>query len=128
MFCFAVLQLHREFVRCGADVCQALTFRAGEDNLDRFTKVKQSDEPSGRDFNLAAVRLAREAAGDKYVSISLSESNNYMEGKGKEVVMADFSKQMQFFVDAGCEIDYIVCEVCTFMFKLPTLQVISVKL
>ena len=32
--CFLVLQLHREFLRAGSDVMQALTFFASEDKLD----------------------------------------------------------------------------------------------
>ena len=108
----SVLQLHREFVRCGADVCQALTHRASDDNLEHVSRCA-TDQPSGRDVNLAAVRLAREAAEDDgaYVSISLCQSQNYAQGKGKDVVMADFRNQLQFFVDEKCEIDLIVCEV-----------------
>ena len=39
-------------------------------------------------------------------------SQNYEQGKSKDVVIADFRKQLQFFVDEGCKIDLIVCEVC----------------
>ena len=110
---FSVLQLHREFVRSGADVCQALTHRASDDNLEHVSRCAEG-EPSGRDVNLAAVELARQAADDSdaYVSVSLCMSQNYEQGKSKDVVIADFRKQLQFFVDEGCKIDLIVCEVC----------------
>src|SRR5213593_45693 len=53
----ALLQLHREFVRAGAEVLQALTFYASEDKLATVGLGGRVD-----DINRAAVRIAREAA------------------------------------------------------------------
>lgn len=110
-----VRQLHRDFSRCGADVCQALTFYASGDEMNFAKKRKGGTATvvSEEDINLAAVAIAREVA-DEYgalISVSLCESRNYKEGKGYDDVIADFRKQLKFFVDAGCDIDYIVCEV-----------------
>ena len=62
---------------------------------------------------MAAYGIAREVAdeGDALVSISLSETTSYKQGKPKEVVQPEFEQQLKFFKDEGCDIDFIVCEV-----------------
>ena len=108
-----VRQLHRDFARAGADVCQSMTFRATVDNFQYAKDRGVKGIVSERDINLAAVAIARQVADDNdaVMSVSLSESRNYKEGKGHDDVIADFRKQLQFFVDAKCDIDFIVCEV-----------------
>ena len=107
--------MHRDFSRCGADVCQALTFYASGDNINYAKKRKGgiATVVSEEDINLAAVAIARQVADehDALISVSLCESRNYQHGKGYDDVIADFRKQLQFFVDAKCDIDFIVCEV-----------------
>ena len=115
VFVLKVRQLHREFSRSGADVCQALTFYASGDNVS-YSKERAggiTTSVNEEDINLAAVAIAREVADEHnaLVSVSLCESRNYKQGKGRDDVIADFRKQLKFFVDAGCDIDFIVCEV-----------------
>ena len=50
----ALLQLHREFIRAGADVIQTLTFYASEDKLATVGLAGKVQE-----INRAAVRVAR---------------------------------------------------------------------
>src|SRR5687767_5436122 len=65
----ALAQLHREFLRAGAEVLQALTFYASEDKLATVGLAGKVDE-----INCAAVRIAREVAaeGDALVAGDLS--------------------------------------------------------
>ncbi len=65
----ALRQLHREFLRAGAEVLQALTFYASEDKLSTVGLEGKVD-----DINRAAVRIAREVAeeGDALVAGNLS--------------------------------------------------------
>lgn len=56
----AVRQLHREFLRAGADVLQALTFYASKEKLRTAGYAGQVEA-----INRSAVRIAREVAGDQ---------------------------------------------------------------
>src|ERR1700730_6684399 len=55
----ALRELHREFLRAGSQVLQALTFFGTREKLSRAGYGAQTEE-----INLAAVRIAREVAGD----------------------------------------------------------------
>ncbi|HJZ13278.1 MAG TPA: homocysteine S-methyltransferase family protein, partial [Acidobacteriota bacterium] len=55
----ALAELHREFFYAGAEVLQALTFYASEEKLSTVGLAGKVDE-----INTAAVRIAREVAGD----------------------------------------------------------------
>jgi betaine-homocysteine S-methyltransferase len=55
----ALRQLHREFLRAGADVLQALTFYASREKLGTAGYADQVEA-----INRAAVRIAREVAGE----------------------------------------------------------------
>src|ERR671937_1266748 len=54
----ALAELHREFLRAGAEVLQALTFYASEEKLATVGLAGKVD-----DINRAAVRVARQAGG-----------------------------------------------------------------
>src|SRR5881397_3349194 len=56
----ALRQLHREFLKAGAQVLQALTFFATREKLNRAGYGAQTEL-----INQAAVRIAREVAGDQ---------------------------------------------------------------
>src|SRR5437773_6377053 len=56
----ALRELHREFLQAGAQVLQALTFFATREKLTRAGYGAQTEA-----INFAAVRIAREAAGDR---------------------------------------------------------------
>src|ERR687897_2621049 len=56
----ALRGLHREFLRAGAQVLQALTFFGTREKLGRAGFGEQTEE-----INAAAVKLAKEVAGDQ---------------------------------------------------------------
>src|SRR5512133_4198262 len=66
----ALRELHREFLRAGSQVLQALTFFGTREKLNRAGYGAQTEA-----INAAAVRLAREAAaGDALVAGSVSRT------------------------------------------------------
>ena len=69
----------------------------------------------GKEINLAAYQLAREVAdeGGALVSVSLTQPMSYMKGADRDQVKAELRDQLQFFVDAQCDIDFVACEVVT---------------
>src|SRR6187431_3791583 len=56
----ALRQLHREFLAAGSEVLQALTFFGTREKLSRAGYGKETEA-----INAAAVKLAKEIAGDK---------------------------------------------------------------
>jgi len=105
----AVIGLHREFLRSGADVMQAFTFYASDDKL-----VNRGNEAgkkfTGRDINLQASKLAKQVAaeGDALTLGGICQCPTYLSGAGKKAVQAEFKKQIQVFVDA--DLDFLLCE------------------
>ena len=69
----ALVQLHREFVRAGAEVLQALTFYASEDKLGTVGLAGKVD-----DINRAAVQAARAAAAGHDVLVAGNLSLTWM--------------------------------------------------
>jgi len=109
----AVRQLHREFLRCGAEVMQAFTYYASEDKLtNRGQRLLDKDgKPIGvKEVNRAATSIAKEVAaeGGALTLGSLSQTPSYLAGKGKAVVQAEFAKQVSVFVEA--ELDFLLAE------------------
>eukprot|EP00057_Strongylocentrotus_purpuratus_P013915 XP_011668389.1 PREDICTED: uncharacterized protein LOC589758 [Strongylocentrotus purpuratus] len=113
----AVKQLHREFLRAGADVIQTFTYCATEDNL----KMKNEHEKNSNDMksvseiNHRACDLAREVAneGGALVAGSVSNVNAYRKdgachGAGKEFVQNEFKKQCDILVKKG--VDFLLGE------------------
>jgi len=105
----AVRQLHREFLRAGADIMQAFTFYASDDKLENRGNQAQAKH-SGAAINQAACDLAREVAneGDALVLGGICQTPTYLTGKGKEAVQAEFRKQIQVFVTN--KVDFLLCE------------------
>ncbi|XP_022246003.1 betaine--homocysteine S-methyltransferase 1-like [Limulus polyphemus] len=105
----AVRELHREFLRAGADVMQTFTFNASDSKL-----VNRENEAgkqfTGHDINDEACKLAREVAeeGDCLVAGGLAQILTYQPGTNKEKVQEEFRKQVDVFVKNG--VDFIVCE------------------
>src|SRR5881394_2471118 len=56
----ALCELHREFLRAGAQVLQALTFFGTREKLNRAGYGSQTEE-----INQAAVKIAKEVAGER---------------------------------------------------------------
>ena len=108
----ALLQLHREFLRAGAEVLQALTFYASEDKLATVGLGGKVD-----DINRAAVRLAREAAaeGDALVAGNLSLTWVYdpADPASADRVREMFDRQLEVMTDEG--IDLVIGETFTWL-------------
>ena len=108
----ALLQLHREFLRAGSEVIQALTFYASEDKLATVGLAGKGDE-----MNRAAVRIAREAAseGDALVAgnLALTWSYDPKDPSSADRVRAQFDRQLEVQVDEG--IDLVIGETFTWL-------------
>jgi len=105
----AVRQLHREFLRAGADVMQAFTFYASEDKL--INRGNQAGVKIGVDaINREACKIAKEVAGegDALVLGGVSQCPSYLSGKPKHEVQAEYRKQINVFVEEG--LDFLLCE------------------
>ena len=96
----ALAQLHREFLRAGAEVLQTMTFYASDDKLATVGMQGMVDE-----INRNAVRIAREVAseGDALVAGNLSLTWAYQpeDPSSLDHVRALFDRQLQDQLDAG---------------------------
>jgi betaine-homocysteine S-methyltransferase len=102
----ALRELHVEFREAGAEVLQALTFYASRDKLGTVGLENRLDE-----LNRAAVRVAREVAGDRcLVAGNLSLTWMYEPGSpaAADRVRQTFDEQLAVQVDEG--IDFIIGE------------------
>jgi betaine-homocysteine S-methyltransferase len=107
----AVRQLHIEFREAGADVLQALTFYASRDKL-----ATVGLEDSLEEMNRAAVRIAKDAAGDRcLVAGNLSLTWMYEPGSeaSKNRVRKLFDEQLDVQIGEG--IDFIIGETFSFL-------------
>jgi betaine-homocysteine S-methyltransferase len=103
----ALAELHREFVRAGAEVIQTLTFYASEDKL-----ATVGLEGRVEDMNRAAVRAAREVAseGEVLVAGNLSETWGYNpeDPASPRHVREMFDRQLAVMTEEG--VDFIIAE------------------
>jgi methionine synthase I (cobalamin-dependent) len=103
----ALAQLHREFLRAGAEVLQTLTFYASEDKLATVGLAGKVD-----DINRAAVAVARRVAaeGDALVAgnLSLTWAYDPAERASEDHVRALFDRQLEVQMEVG--IDFVVAE------------------
>jgi betaine-homocysteine S-methyltransferase len=108
----ALAQLHREFLRAGAEVLQALTFYASEDKLATVGLEGKVD-----DINRAAVEIAREVAreGDALVAGDLSLTWVYdpKDAASADRVRAMFDRQLEVMTGVG--IDLVIGETFTWL-------------
>lgn len=133
----SVRQLHREFLRAGADVMQTFTFYCSEDKLEisgNVTNITVSKKSTltvirhspchqsgidvicscliqGAQINKAACDLAREVAseGDALVAGCVSKTPCYENSHSETAVKAIFKKQMDDFLKK--DIDFFIAEV-----------------
>jgi betaine-homocysteine S-methyltransferase len=107
----AVLQLHREFVRAGADVAQAFSFYASEDKLYNRGNLAGSNHTVDK-INKEAAALAIKAASEVEGELApltvggISQCPSYLNGDGKEKVKDEFKKQLRQFKN----LDFLLCE------------------
>ena len=102
----ALKELHVEFREAGADVLQALTFYASRDKLATVGLENRLE-----DLNRAAVRIAKEVAGDKcLVAGNLSLTWKYEHGSPSSYdrVRSTFDEQLAVQVEEG--IDFVIGE------------------
>ncbi len=108
----ALAQLHREFLRSGAEVLQTLTFYASEDKLNTVGLGGKAD-----DINRAAVKIAKQVAaeGDALVAgnISLAWVYDPKEAKTKDRTRELFDRQVAIMKDGGC--DFVIGETYSFL-------------
>lgn len=108
----AVLQLHKEFIRAGADVVQAFSSFGSEDKLTN----RGANLPGDNEGALSVDKINREAANiaikaaatseDILTAGTISQCPSYLNGDGKDKVKEEFKKQLRQFKD----LDFIVCE------------------
>jgi len=102
-----VLEVHRQYVRCGAEILETNTYGANRVKLRSF-----GIEDELRDINLAAVEIARKAAGDSvYVAGSIGPLGIRIEPYGPTALdeaREFFREQAAALRDGG--VDLIVIE------------------
>ena len=108
----AVMQLHREFVRAGSDVVQALTYYAHRDKLRMIGKEDVLER-----LNREALRIARDAASgqDLLVAGDICNTNVYApaDASSDRAVRAMFEEQVAWAAD--CAVDFVVAETFSFL-------------
>jgi len=108
----AVEQLHREFVRAGSDVVQALTYYAHRDKLRMIGKEDVLEK-----LNRQALRIAQSVAAgqDLLVAGDICNTNVYAPGdpSSQKAVAAMLAEQVAWAAEAG--VDYIVAETFAFL-------------
>ncbi|MFQ5875438.1 MAG: homocysteine S-methyltransferase family protein, partial [Dehalococcoidia bacterium] len=107
----SVRELHWEFLHCGAEVLQAMAFYGSRSHLEY---VGLGDRV--KEVNRAAVRLAREVAGDRaLVAGNLSTTWRYVKGDpdSRKEVRQQLREQLEIQADEG--VDFVISE---FIFHL----------
>ena len=114
----ALAELHREFLRAGAEVLQALTFYASEDKLATVGLAGRTD-----DINRAAVDVARRVAcegradggRDALVAgnLSLTWSYDPEDPASADRVRRLFDRQIE--LQAGVGVDFFIAETFTWL-------------
>ncbi|HEV2950879.1 MAG TPA: homocysteine S-methyltransferase family protein, partial [Actinomycetota bacterium] len=96
----ALAQLHREFLRAGAEVLQTMTFYASDDKLATVGMEGTVD-----DINRNAVQIAREVASEADAlvagNLSLTWAYDPADGASPKHVRGLFDRQLQDQLDAG---------------------------
>jgi homocysteine S-methyltransferase len=102
-----VREVHEEYVKAGADIIQTNTFSANYNKLQKFGLDAQI-----RDINLSAVKIARQAAGEKvFVAGTIGPLGLRIEPYGPtsfDEAKAMFKEQAEALLDGG--IDLFVLE------------------
>ena len=102
----ALRELHREFLNAGSQVLQALTFFGTREKLSRAGYGAQTET-----INAAAVKLAREVAGDKALVAGSVSRTQLIEREGMESLgkaRDHIAEQIRLLKDAG--VDFLILE------------------
>src|SRR5262245_48812801 len=102
----ALRELHREFLYAGSQVLQALTFFGTREKLSRAGYGAQTES-----INAAAVKLAKEVAGDKALVAGSVSRTQLTEREGMESLGKSrdhLGEQIRLLKDAG--VDFLILE------------------
>jgi betaine-homocysteine S-methyltransferase len=102
----ALRELHREFLNAGSQVLQALTFFGTREKLSRAGYGEQTES-----INAAAVRIAREVAGEKALVAGSVSRTQLFEREGPSAaghVRDLISEQVHLLTTAG--VDFLILE------------------
>jgi betaine-homocysteine S-methyltransferase len=102
----ALRELHREFLNAGSQVLQALTFFGTREKLNRAGYGEQTQA-----INDAAVRIAREVAGDRALVAGSVSRTQLFEREGPSAaghVRDLITEQVRLLADAG--VDFLILE------------------
>lgn len=102
----ALRELHREFLNAGSQVLQALTFFGTREKLNRAGYGAQTES-----INAAAVKLAKEAAGEKALIAGSVSRTQLTEREGMESLGKSrdhIAEQIRLLKDAG--VDFLILE------------------
>jgi betaine-homocysteine S-methyltransferase len=95
----ALRELHREFLNAGSQVLQALTFFGTREKLSRAGYGPQTEE-----INFAAVRLAKEVAGERALVAGSVSRTQLVEREGMDALGTardHIAEQIRLLKDAG---------------------------
>jgi betaine-homocysteine S-methyltransferase len=104
----AVLELHREFLRAGAEVMVALTYYAHRDKLKTVGREGDLEE-----MNRTAVRIANQVARDGEALVAANISNTWAYDptdarRTSAIVRAQYEEQLSWAADEG--VDFVIAE------------------
>jgi betaine-homocysteine S-methyltransferase len=102
----ALRELHREFLNAGSQVLQALTFFGTREKLNRAGYGAQTEA-----INFAAVKLAKEIAGDKALVAGSVSRTQLVEREGPAALgkaRDHIAEQIRLLKDAGA--DFLILE------------------
>jgi betaine-homocysteine S-methyltransferase len=102
----ALRELHREFLNAGSQVLQALTFFGTREKLNRAGYGAQTES-----INAAAVKLAKEVAGDRALVAGSVSRTQLTEREGMESLGKSrdhIAEQIRLLKDAG--VDFVILE------------------
>jgi betaine-homocysteine S-methyltransferase len=120
----ALRQLHREFVRAGSDIVEALTYYAHRDKMRRIGREEDIET-----LNRQALRIAKEAAAEENVLMAGNICNTwvYDHQKPKEsgaIVRKMYEEQVRWAQEEGA--DFIIAETLFYLGEAEiALEVIS---
>jgi betaine-homocysteine S-methyltransferase len=102
----ALRELHREFLRAGSQVLQALTFFGTREKLNRAGYGSQTEA-----INRAAVKVAKEVAGDKALVAGSVSRTQLVEREGMDALPKakdHIAEQIRLLKEAG--VDFLILE------------------
>jgi betaine-homocysteine S-methyltransferase len=102
----ALRELHREFLLAGAQVLQALTFFGTREKLSRAGYGAQTET-----INFAAVKLAKDVAGDRALVAGSVSRTQLVEREGMDALgkaRDHIAEQIRLLKDAG--VDFLILE------------------